>query len=512
MLKLIIVDDEKIIRETIRSFIDWASLGIEVIGTCKDGIEAYDMILDEYPDIVLTDIKMPGLSGLDLIERIRNADHDVEFILLSGYSDFEYAKTAMKYGVKHYLLKPCNETQIIEVIELVKDDCFKKLSLQAAKEERNLLYYNLKGNILKNILLQYLIEKKDFNDVLQEYEAFLDFSYTGYELCYFYYLEELYFNSFCRQAGEVLKTRYPGVHMHVLYVKNTMVLFFAGFASDHEDLDLLLRQIHPLGNQAVEYRRESFMNLKNLLTTLLKRLERYDKIQILDGNSIVPIYNHSALLHNINELTDQIAADPDLDFPKTLAKIDDLLQSTDDLELLKAFAANFILRLSSILNLTRTSAEMADFFIRLEEDTDADQVRHAVVNKLKEILATPAVSSKKYSDFIEKIITCVEENLADANLSLKWIAGSHLYMNVDYLSKQFFKQTGYKFSQYLTQRRVEKAKELLLTCGQEKIYMIAEQVGCGNNPQYFSQIFKKQTGMTPTAYIKKMEESKYDTQ
>ena len=69
MLKMIIVDDEKIIRETIHSLIDWNSLGIDVAAVCKDGIEAFDCILDEYPDIVMTDIKMPGLSGLDLIER-----------------------------------------------------------------------------------------------------------------------------------------------------------------------------------------------------------------------------------------------------------------------------------------------------------------------------------------------------------------------------------------------------------------------------------------------------------
>ena len=73
MLKMIIVDDEKIIRETIHSLIDWNSLGIDVAAVCKDGIEAFDCILDEYPDIVMTDIKMPGLSGLDLIEKVRAA-------------------------------------------------------------------------------------------------------------------------------------------------------------------------------------------------------------------------------------------------------------------------------------------------------------------------------------------------------------------------------------------------------------------------------------------------------
>ena len=76
MLKLIIADDERVIRETISHLIDWNSIGIELIGLCKDGIEAYDMILDESPDIVLTDIRMPGLSGLELIQKISQTDLD----------------------------------------------------------------------------------------------------------------------------------------------------------------------------------------------------------------------------------------------------------------------------------------------------------------------------------------------------------------------------------------------------------------------------------------------------
>ena len=122
MLRLIIVDDEKIIRETIHHLINWNSLGIEVVGVCKNGLEAYDAIIDEYPDIVLTDIKMPGLSGLELIEKLNQTHEQIHFIILSGYEEFDYAKQAMRYGVRHYLLKPCNEQQIITAVtETVKE-------------------------------------------------------------------------------------------------------------------------------------------------------------------------------------------------------------------------------------------------------------------------------------------------------------------------------------------------------------------------------------------------------
>lgn len=80
MLKLLIADDERIIRETIFNIIDWKKHDIEVIGLCKNGIEAYDMILDESPDIVLTDIRMPGMGGLELIRKIRQTDLQIQFI------------------------------------------------------------------------------------------------------------------------------------------------------------------------------------------------------------------------------------------------------------------------------------------------------------------------------------------------------------------------------------------------------------------------------------------------
>ena len=122
MIKLLIVDDERIIRETIASLIDWDSLGIFLIGTAENGIEAYNRILDDYPDIVLTDIKMPGLSGLDLIQRIKEINPDTQFVILSGYGEFKFAQRAMQYGVKHYLLKPCNEEQIIACLNSAKQD------------------------------------------------------------------------------------------------------------------------------------------------------------------------------------------------------------------------------------------------------------------------------------------------------------------------------------------------------------------------------------------------------
>ncbi len=254
MLKLILADDEEMIRESIRSLIRWEEMDIEVAASCKNGPETLQAIMTLKPDIVLTDIKMPGMSGLDLISRVYDRrDLTVEFILLSGYAEFEYAKRAISYRVSNYLLKPCNENQIMEAVQ--------------------------------------------------------------------------------KAASEIRSRR------------------------------------------------------------------------------------------RIRELI------PDNAFP------------------------------------------------------DASQ---------------PA-----YRDYILRILDYVDANFSDPDLTLKKIASDVLFMNVDYLSREFFRQTGQKFSAYLTGLRMTKAKALLSGAQHEKIYEIAEQVGFANNPQYFVQLFKASTGMTPRAWAKK---------
>ena len=119
MLKLLLADDERKIREGIKQIIDWESLGIKLLDLAPNGIAAYNLIASQKPDIVITDLLMPGMTGLELIEKTLS-DENIKnpvFIILSGYSDFEFAQTAMKYGVRYYLLKPTSEEEIIKVLK-----------------------------------------------------------------------------------------------------------------------------------------------------------------------------------------------------------------------------------------------------------------------------------------------------------------------------------------------------------------------------------------------------------
>ena len=122
MLRLMIVDDEQIIREALSEMVDYQSIGYELVATAKNGMEALDTIRDEYPDVVVTDIRMPFINGLELIDRSRKSDSNITFVLLSGYGEFEYAKEAMKYGVRHYLLKPTDKRELIETLIAIRQE------------------------------------------------------------------------------------------------------------------------------------------------------------------------------------------------------------------------------------------------------------------------------------------------------------------------------------------------------------------------------------------------------
>ena len=106
MLKILIVDDEPDICELIHKLIDWEELELTSLGSSQNGIDAMEIILRQKPDIVITDIQMPGMTGLEMIEKASQQKLQTKFIVISGYREFEYAQQAIRFGVEDYLLKP----------------------------------------------------------------------------------------------------------------------------------------------------------------------------------------------------------------------------------------------------------------------------------------------------------------------------------------------------------------------------------------------------------------------
>lgn len=496
MVRLLIADDEKIIRETLSTIIDWESMGVEVVAVCKDGLEAYDAIIDEYPDIVLTDIRMPKLSGLELIHKITENHDNIHFIILSGYDEFSYAKEAMRYGIKHYILKPCNELEIIHAVQDLIQEYYSVHTRSPKTESRD-----LSGNMMHHIFLQALSSPENLPALSNIYENFLDFSNTPYHLCYLYFIEEKLVPAcidFIQEFMKAQKTKYLFTY---IYVKNTLLFFTENKEYDRTFLDTLLRitckEIAPdLGS----YHLEDYSNLYQLMNVLVKKTRRFEIITLYTGKQKTPICNYASLFEQTTLLTDQlISSHSRQDYSSALKELLTLIDSVRDIDLLHALANNILMKF--LPHTSCTSSDVSNFILFVNSIHSGNEIFQFLEHTLDTLFTPTCGTSEKYKPFIQEILDYTHEHISDPNLTLKWIVENHLFMNVAYVSRQFVLQTGTKFSAYLNNLRIEKAKQLLVNCDSEKIYTVAEQVGCGNNPQYFSHLFKKHTKMTPKEYI-----------
>ncbi len=190
IITLLIVDDEAEIRSGLRSIIPWEDYSVSVIGTAASGAEALDKIRYYEPDIVITDIQMPGMSGLELVRRAKKEQFDCSFVMLSGYDEFEYARTAIKYGVKEYLLKPISIKDLTELINNLKEDILSKRDIHSdrlstlhmlRKAQISIRKYNLipqllrgelTGSELEKVILDYSLPIRDRESCIVLIQAF----------------------------------------------------------------------------------------------------------------------------------------------------------------------------------------------------------------------------------------------------------------------------------------------------------------------------------------------------
>lgn len=508
MLKILIADDEKIIRETIANLIDWESLGLNLIGCVKNGMEAYNTILDEYPDIVLTDIRMPLLSGLDLIEKIYGLNKNTQFIILSAYSEFEYAQKAMQFGVKHYLVKPCNEKQIINCLKEVIGDCYALYAASPSFQNTSLLNAQFQNSLIINLinsgLASFYTRSENFEKELEDKSRYFASPSPSYGVAYLYFLEESNKESAVRDVTAFRDQHFPHLDIYTLYVKNTCIFLFNCAGIDCSPLDDYISHLtYPGQSIDMVYERKIYDSFSLAICEIILKIRRYDTVYYTNNTTFITINNYKNVLRDVLELTEHIH-DPDQEkMTESFSLLCDLLNGITDAEFLKQISSSVIITFVHS-HPTFTAVSAAELLLQIDKLESCGDICDILIPKLR-ILVDEYISTGTTGALSKKVRQYVEENIAASDLSLKWIAENYLYMNVDYLSKKFFKETGQKFSRYLTDVRIKKAKELLSDAEVDKIQNVAKQVGLENNPQYFSQIFKKSTGMTPSQYIRVMQ-------
>lgn len=508
MLKLIIADDERVMRETIHNLIEWEKLGISVAGLCEDGIEAFNMILDEEPDIVMTDIRMPGLSGLDLVREAKQMELQTQFIILSGYEEFEYAREAMKYGVQHYLLKPCDEDQIMESIRKVSEECYKARRLRKEKEQMATMMRAIRQNAMYHLIVEGILLEKDmeFECLAEQYGQYFDFTHNTYELKYLYYLEQDKAQDFLRQFHDSSEKLEIGDIIYGLYVKNTLLLFcqeqswkavFEGILNEVIIRDSIM--------ESVLIEKEVYPDLIQLLKKVINKAKRFDTVYSVHDFRLIPILNSQNVMAELKEVFRHFEKSGSQDITYLKDELLIIVKNNSDAETLKLLASGLSIHFAN-MNVV-SPAETAEFMKKVNQTAEEENLQRLSEDLIYEAEGKLSRTTQGYGTVVAEIMDYVKNHMADPDLTLKNIAETYLYMNVDYVSRKFQKETGTKFSQYLMEARVNRAKELLMNEETGKILYVAEAVGCSNNPRYFTQIFKKVTGLTPSKWAEQIQSS-----
>lgn len=167
-LSVIIVDDEMIARKGIRDCLDWEMYGFEIKGLFDTSLQALEYLKTEKIDIVITDIRMPMMDGLELVRESREAKVESHFIILSGYDQFAYAQKAIRYGVEGYLLKPIKEEELLEILETIKKKYFKDDAFEA---KTNLILNRQKYSKTVRELVDYVDRNLDQEELSLKYMA-----------------------------------------------------------------------------------------------------------------------------------------------------------------------------------------------------------------------------------------------------------------------------------------------------------------------------------------------------
>ncbi|MDO4295992.1 MAG: response regulator [bacterium] len=502
MLKLMIVDDEEIIRNALSHMIDYPTIGYELIATAKNGMEAYDILRDEYPDVIITDIRMPILNGLELIERAKNIDPSIDFILLSGYGEFEYAKQAMQFGVRYYLLKPTDKQELIQsLVQLQKERSEKR---QLLAEQRHAFLNQVTFPLEKSFVIEAL-QHEDLSETWQKYHALLNLPETLQTACFCSFVEESFLANFLNDCLQELEQL--GLHLQfpAIYVKNTLVLIFPVDTLQTQERLAKCFSAFSYPQQSVEpdIRFLHTSDSKRLFETILYKISRYSRILLLDeSQQSHEIRNHLSAPWKIEKLGEALC-NTGSDAELTALLTATFSQPSLDLETARSLALSTYLWLHQREN--SISLDFAcDFFRKIYScDTIQDiyeQLRVVYVHRHSD---TDAASSCKDSSHVALIKSYVDQHLDEENLSLKWLAENYLFVSPRYLSKQFIQEEGERFSDYLNRQRMEKAKQLLEFYHNDNVKDVAKLVGFGNNPRYFGQVFKKYTGLTPSDYLAK---------
>jgi two-component system response regulator YesN len=522
MYKVFLVEDEIVVREGIRNSIPWEKTSYILAGEAPDGEMALSMIQDIKPDILITDIRMPFMDGLDLSRIVKKNLPWIKIIILSGHDEFEYARKAISVGVEEYLLKPVSSIEMLSTLE--------KIAKRIDEEKEKLLdIENLKAqirassNILRDKWLQdFMNGKISATDALEKGREFgidlLARSYIAavigiqnpndaelitvkmiinsimekYPAC-------IYFPEYEKRFVLLIKGDSPVSVEETVYTiaqavtheieRNTKCAAAVGIGTPAERLGEALES-YKAALKVVNYALERGL-FQIADSTLLPSGDIFNPVELvnIDGDMLLTKLKY-ATKKDVNSIINE--------YTKVLE------HNFDDKQMLAFFIFGEIIMASSkiVEALHGDFKAIAPISLNQSDISEYISSRESFFEKIKALLNAviewrDAHSKGRYQSVIVKAREYIDEHFADGDISLHSTA-SFVGISPNHLSTVFSQETGENFIEYLTRTRIEKAKQLLKTTAM-KSADIAYETGF-NDPHYFSYIFKKNTSISPREY------------
>lgn len=536
MIKVFLVEDEMLIREGIKNSIEWEEEGYEFVGEAGDGELALPMILKEKPDILITDIRMPFMTGLELSRLVKQELPQIKILILSGYDDFEYAKEAIKIGVTEYLLKPISSAKLLETLQAVSEEI-------SHEREENSLQEIYRQEMRENIELKkmkffsrLLSGEMSLGEALEEgRELDMNLSARMYRIILFKVLPGQLAQE--RESGEVYAAvdRLVGKFSYIIsFQRGIDGWAFLVTADEERELvertDVFLESLETLVKQYqnIEYfggigkavcrLRELSVSFREADKAFASRFTR-EMNQMVFGEDIQPVRDNEGFQtdcfgeleethHVVEKFLNNGAREEVTSFVD--ACLDDIPEDNFKSLMMRQYVMMniYVTVMSFCEKITRNAGKVLEEDIlqqRGEElkkavssTSSREDIRQYVIHLVEQAVEVRnAASGKRYSDIIQIAKEQIETTFMEEGISLHTVAAS-VGMSPSYFSSIFSKEMGKTFVEYLTEIRIEKAKDLLV-CTSMKTSEVGFQVGY-KDPHYFSYIFKKVQGCSPKEY------------
>ena len=534
-IKVFLVEDEMVIRRGIKNSIDWEKEGYIFCGEASDGELAYPMIIKEKPDILITDIRMPFMDGLELCKLVKKELPNIKILILSGYDEFDYAKEAIRLGVTEYLLKPISSGKLLEALNGVSE------SIRREKEDKDLVRKYME-EMRENTEHE---KQKFFEQMIAGNLSMADALETGkkYEMnlsagMYNLLLFRFTLGEENRKSGELLGEAEYAIEKlteRLEYVfefqRGVEGWAFLLMADNEEQMS---ERVKELSNDLEEIMKNYstiayFGGIGQPVARLRELEESFREAEralaarfTMELNRIISVED-IRMAQNVDTLDDiEITSFGEIEKTRTMLEkflnngaedeidefVDVYINELPEENLKSVLMRQYIIMDAYIVMMSfcekiegiegEMQAQSEELKNSMKTIQTLEEIKNYIRMLLKKIIGVrDTISGRRYSDIIEIAKDQIRKTYMSDEISLNTIA-AEVGMSPSYFSSIFSKEMGKTFVEYLTEIRMDRAKELLM-CSSMKTSEIGYEVGY-KDPHYFSYIFKKTQNCTPKEF------------